>query len=175
MTKSKLYSNFAIPDSLNTSKKTSIRDLLAWSWGLACQQKGISKFQIKVSKGANSMESVTKIPFPPMHHSLPFISIQSKKPLIPCNTTNTKESHDSNNDTSSDDSSAADDEVLVEQDKQESSTTKLSPYHAKNYFNSTMGGKDLQVLLPWPLVALPMIFPTTRMHHFRRQRHTILK
>ena len=65
-------------------EKTSIRDLLARSWGLACQQKGISKFQIEVSKGANSMESVTKIPFPPMHHSLPFISIQSKKPLIPC-------------------------------------------------------------------------------------------
>ena len=73
-----------IPDSLNTSKKTSIRDLLAWSRGLACQQKGISKFQIEVSKGANSMESVTKIPFPPMHHLLSFISIQSKKPLIPC-------------------------------------------------------------------------------------------
>ena len=25
-------------------------------------------------------------------------------------------------------------------------TTKLSEYHAKNYFNSTMGGKDVQVL-----------------------------
>ena len=59
-------------------KKTLIRDLLARSRGLACQQKGISMFQIEVSKGANSMESVTKIPFPPMHHSLSFISIQSK-------------------------------------------------------------------------------------------------
>ena len=64
------------------------------------------------------------------------------------NTTNTKASHDSNNDTSLDDASGdeEDDEVLVEQDKQESSTTKLSPYHVKNYFNSTMGGKDLRVL-----------------------------
>ena len=64
------------------------------------------------------------------------------------NPTNTKASDDSNNDTSLDDSSGDedDDEVWVEQDQQESSTTKLSPYHAKNYFNSTMGGKDLRVL-----------------------------
>ena len=57
-------------------------------------------------------------------------------------------SDDSNNNTSSDDSSGDedDDEVLLEQDQQESSTTKLSPYHAKDYFNSTMGGKDLRVL-----------------------------
>ena len=64
------------------------------------------------------------------------------------NTTNTKASRDSNNNTLLDDSSGdeGDDEVLVEQEKQESSTTKLSPYHVKNYFNSTMGGKDLRVL-----------------------------
>ena len=64
------------------------------------------------------------------------------------NTTNTEASHDSNNDTLSDDASGdeEDDEVLVEQDQQESSTTKLSPYHVKDYFNSTMGGKDLRVL-----------------------------
>ena len=62
-------------------EKTSIQDLLAWSQGMACQQKGISKFQIEVSKGATSTESVTKIPFPPMHHSLTFISIQSKDNL----------------------------------------------------------------------------------------------
>ena len=64
------------------------------------------------------------------------------------NTTNTEASNDSNNDTLSDDASGdeEDDKVLVEQDKQESSTTKLLPYHAKNYLNSTMGRKDLRVL-----------------------------
>ena len=34
-------------------------------------------------------------------------------------------------------------EEETEEDKQ---STKLSPYDAQNYFNSTMGGKDLQVL-----------------------------
>ena len=42
-------------------EKNSIRDLLAQSQRLACQQKGISKFQIEVSKGANSMESLTEV------------------------------------------------------------------------------------------------------------------
>ena len=64
------------------------------------------------------------------------------------NPTNTEASNDSNNDTLLDDPSGDedDDEVLVEQDQQESSTTKLSPYHAKNYFNSPMGREDLRVL-----------------------------
>ena len=31
-------------------------------------------------------------------------------------------------------------------DEEEQQETKLTEYHAKNYFNSTMGGKDLQVL-----------------------------
>ena len=31
-------------------------------------------------------------------------------------------------------------------DKEEQQETKLTEYHAKNYLNSTMGGKDLRVL-----------------------------
>ena len=30
-----------------------------------------------------------------------------------------------------------------EDDEEEQKETKLTEYHAKNYFNSTMGGKDL--------------------------------
>ena len=33
-----------------------------------------------------------------------------------------------------------------EEEQETEPTTKLSPYHAENYFNSTMGGKDLRVL-----------------------------
>ena len=33
-----------------------------------------------------------------------------------------------------------------EDDEDEQKETKLTEYHAKNYFNSTMGGKDLRVL-----------------------------
>ena len=33
-----------------------------------------------------------------------------------------------------------------EETKEDKQSTKLSPYHAQNYFNSTMGGKDLRVL-----------------------------
>ena len=37
-------------------------------------------------------------------------------------------------------------EEAEEKTKEDKQSTKLSPYHAQNYFNSTMGGKDLQVL-----------------------------
>ena len=33
-----------------------------------------------------------------------------------------------------------------EEEQETEPTTKMSPYHAKSYFNSTMGGKDLHVL-----------------------------
>ena len=49
--------------------------------------------------------------------------------------------------------------------------------HAMRRIISTLPwvGRTYKFFLPWPLVALPMIFPTTRMYHFQRQRHTILK
>ena len=34
-------------------------------------------------------------------------------------------------------------EEVVEKTEEDKQSTKLSPYHAQNYFNSTMGGKDL--------------------------------
>ena len=53
-------------------------------------------------------------------------------------TTSSASSDDSENEPSDDDN---------EEEKQEvEPTTKMSPYHAKNYFNSTMGGKDLRAL-----------------------------
>ena len=33
-----------------------------------------------------------------------------------------------------------------EETKEDKQSTKLFPYHAQNYFNSAMGGKDLRVL-----------------------------
>ena len=35
---------------------------------------------------------------------------------------------------------------MEEETKEDKQSTKLSPYHAQNYFNSTMGGKDLRAL-----------------------------
>ena len=85
MAKSKLYSNFAIPDSLNTSEKTSIRDLLARSQGLVCQQK--RNFEV-------SNQSFQRCKFNRIHHqdSLPtnasfaHIDLHPKQGqrLIPC-------------------------------------------------------------------------------------------
>ena len=144
MTKSKLYSNFAIPDSLNTLKKNFDSRFAGMVLGVGVPAKrnfevSNRSFQRCKFNGIHHQDSLpTNASFAPIHLHL-------KQKTSSFNTTNTEASHDSNNDTVSDDSSGDedDDEVLVEQDKQESSTTKLLPYHAKNYFNSTMGGKDL--------------------------------
>ena len=53
-------------------------------------------------------------------------------------TTSSASSDDSDNEPSDDDNE--------EEEQEAEPTTKMSPYHAKNYFNSTMGGKDLCVL-----------------------------
>ena len=182
MTKSKLYLNFAIPDSLNTSKK--LRFEICWHGlgGWRASKKESRSFKLKFPQ-----VQIQQNPSPrfPSHqciirssHSSPskvrttFDSMSSSS----FNPTNTEASDDSNNDTLSDDSSGDedDDEVLVEQDEQESSTTKLSPYHAKNYFNSTMGGKDLRVLFAMAIGCTTRDLPEHK-DHFQRQRHTILK
>ena len=49
-------------------------------------------------------------------------------------------------DTSIDSSDEETEEEVEEETKEDKQSTKLSPYHAQNYFNSTMGGKDLLVL-----------------------------
>ena len=46
-----------------------------------------------------------------------------------------------NGDTDSDDNKKKD--RCDDDDDEEEQQTKLTEYHAKNYFNSTMGGKDL--------------------------------
>ena len=53
-------------------------------------------------------------------------------------TTSSASSDDSDKEPSDDDDK--------EEEQEAEPTTKMSPYHAKNYFNSTMGGKDLRVL-----------------------------
>ena len=49
-------------------------------------------------------------------------------------------------DASIDSSDEETEEEVEEETEEDKQSTKLSPYHAQNYFNSTMGGKDLQVL-----------------------------
>ena len=48
-----------------------------------------------------------------------------------------------NNKEASSDSSDEEKEEEAKEEEQETLTSKLSPYHAKNCFNSAMGGKDL--------------------------------
>ena len=47
-------------------------------------------------------------------------------------------------------------------DEEEQEEMKLTEYHAKNYFNSTMGGEDLRVLFAMAIGAIPWIYQTTR-------------
>ena len=48
----------------------------------------------------------------------------------------------------------------------EENETKLSEYSAKNYFNSTMGGKDVRALLPWQSDAIQETFPVIKILPF---------
>ena len=43
--------------------------------------------------------------------------------------------------------------------EEEQQETKLTEYHTKNYFNSTMGGKDLQVLFAMAIGCHSMDIP----------------
>ena len=46
-----------------------------------------------------------------------------------------------------------------EETKEDKQSSKLSPDHAQNYFNSTMGGKDLQVLFAMVVGCSSCEFP----------------
>ena len=46
-----------------------------------------------------------------------------------------------------------------EETKEDKQSTKLSPYHAQNYFNSTMGGNDLRVLFAMVVSCSSHEFP----------------
>ena len=50
-------------------------------------------------------------------------------------------------------------EEAEETTKEDKQSTKLSPYHAQNYFNSTMGGKDLQALFAVAVSCSSREFP----------------
>ena len=67
------------------------------------------------------------------------------QPAPPLDQMSSSSSEDNNKETSSD-SSDEEKEEAAKEEEQETSMSELSPYHDKNYFNSTMGGKDLQVL-----------------------------
>ena len=58
--------------------------------------------------------------------------------MLSSSSTSSAPSDDSDNESSDNDNQ--------EEEPETEPTTKMLPYHAKNYFNSTMGGKDLQVL-----------------------------
>ena len=177
MTKSKFYSNFAIPDSLNMSKK--LRFEICWH-GLGGWHAS-KNFDI-------SNRSFQRCKFNGICHqdSLPtnasFISIQSKKPLIPCHL------HHSTQPTPSHPRIQTMIHhwmmPLVMKKMMKCWWNKINKNHQQQNCCPTMRriistlpwvGRTYEFFLPWPLAAPPMIFQTTRMHHFRRQRPTILK
>ena len=96
------------------------------------------------------------------------------QPTPPLDQMSSSSSEDNNKEASSD-SSDEEKEKEAKEEEQETSTLKLSPYHAKNYFNSTMEGKDLQVLCAIAVSCNTHELPDPRTHHFPRQMHTILK
>ena len=55
-----------------------------------------------------------------------------------------------------------------EDDEEEQKETKLTEYHAKNYFNSTMGGKDLRVLFAMAIGCHSMDIPDHKDPPFSR-------
>ena len=58
--------------------------------------------------------------------------------MLSSSSTSSAPSDDSDNESSDNDNQ--------EEEQETEPTTKMLPYHAKNYFNSTMGGKNLRVL-----------------------------
>ena len=80
----------------------------------------------------------------------------------------------SNDDTDSDDNNRrmkkkdhCDDD---EDDEEEQEATKLTEYHSKNYFNSTMGGKDLRVLFAMAIGIHSMDIPDHKDPPFCRSK-----
>ena len=57
-------------------------------------------------------------------------------------------------------------DAINDDELQEENETKLSEYHAKNYFNSTMGGWMFGFFLPWQLDAKQETFPAIKILPF---------
>ena len=125
----------------NVDYKLRFEVLLVRPLGFPYQQEGISKFlknEIEVSPhpqdSLNWWESLTpSLCFHPSHRCNCHCHTMSSS-----STTSSASSDDSDNEPSDDDNE--------EEEQEAEPTTKMSPYHAKNYFNSTMGGKDLRIL-----------------------------
>ena len=66
-------------------------------------------------------------------------------------------------------------EEVEEKTKENKQSTKLSPYHAQNYFNSTMGGKDLCVLFSMVVSCSSPEFPYHKDPPFLKSKATIPK
>ena len=148
---------FQIP--LKLRFRTSNRDFVACIGSGEYQTKGISSFNSKLLRG-RILHFFTKIPFhscdklphsstsnTPCCHCFIIITMnnvsKSSNALLSTHSSSTS----SENDTlqaAQDDSKEED--AINDDDLQDENVTKLSEYHAKNHFNSTMGGKDVRVL-----------------------------
>ena len=68
-------------------------------------------------------------------------------------------------------------DAINDDDLQDENVTKLSEYHAKNYFNSTMGGKDVRVLFAMAIGCNTRNLPSDKDPPFSKSKvyHTEIK
>ena len=129
----------------NVDYKLRFEVLLARPLGFPCQQEGISKFLKTKWKFLHTLkipsigENITLVIYH-FHHCVVIHHHYNCHCCIMSSSSSTSSapSDDSDNESSDNDNQ--------EEEQETEPTTKMSPYHAKNYFDSTMGGKDLRVL-----------------------------
>ena len=68
-------------------------------------------------------------------------------------------------------------DAINDDELQEENETKLSEYHVKNYFNSTMGGKDVRVLFAMAIGCNTRNLPSDKDPPFSKSKvyHTEIK
>ena len=68
-------------------------------------------------------------------------------------------------------------DTINDDELQEENETKLSEYHVKNYFNSTMGGKDVRVLFAMAIGCNTRNLPSNKDPPFSKSKvyHTEIK
>ena len=103
------------------------------------------------------------------------MACQPTPPLDQMSSSSSEDKADDDEDASIDSLDEETDEEAEEETEEDKQSTKLSPYHAQNYFNSTMGGKDLWVLFAMVVGCSSREFPDHKNPLFPRQRPTILK
>ena len=84
---------------------------------------------------------------------------QPTPPLDQMSSSSSEDKPDDDEDASIDSLDEETEEEAEEETKEDKQSTKLSPYHAQNYFNSTMGGKDLRVLFAMVVSCSSREFP----------------